>query len=79
MEVTLEGLGRLTTEHAASSSGQGVLLVAPYQEAFEPGDQVDVGGAWERAAIHVQGWLGEHAGELDSAEREFVEAFAHGA
>lgn len=56
--------------------GRGVLLVAPYEQAFGPGDQVDVGGAYERAVAYVRCWLGEHGGGLDGAARESVQPFA---
>ena len=46
MEVTLDGIGRLTTEHAASSYGQPVLVIGGEADvAHGPGDYIDVGAA----------------------------------
>jgi len=74
-EVILDGLGRLTTEHAASSDGQPVLLLGGSMEATWPGDLIEVGGELQPAALVVGRWLDAAGENVTDAERDLAEAF----
>jgi hypothetical protein len=68
--------GTLTTEHAASSYGQPVLVVAG--QAYGQQDQIDLGPEaldflrYPTAAEHVAGW---HAAHMDECRRLPVEEY----
>ena len=76
MEVILDGIGRLTTEHSASSYGQPVLLPEDGEGAVGPGDLTEFEGELRPWAYMVRCWLWFNRNRLTSAEREFAEGFA---
>ena len=73
MDASIDGLGRLTTEHAASSYGQAVLVIDG--AAHGPGDVVTVTVETTTAAEAVRGWLWFNRGQLSEEELELAQAF----
>jgi hypothetical protein len=76
MEVELDGIGRLTTEHAASSYGQPVLVLDDESGAVGPGDLLWRERGIMPAGMLVRVWLREHGADLTDEERECAEGFA---
>ena len=74
MECTVDGLGVLTTEHAASSHEQPVLLLGSnWERATGPGDLVLVGGAPTPAWRIVKRWM--EATKPEGEALDLAEAF----
>lgn len=71
MECIISGLGRLTTEHAASSHGQPILLVGSSMEAHGPGDFLELSGipilAWQAVDRWIE-WTKPEGEALELAE-----------
>ena len=58
MDASIDGIGTLTTEHAASSYGQPVLCLGGAWDAVTgPGDLVEVGRDLCPAWMIVQRWM----------------------
>jgi len=75
MKASLSLSWELTTEHAASSCGQAVLVNLTTGEAFGPGDPVQPypGRGYMRATLAVCRLA--QAAELDTAEQALIARF----
>jgi len=78
LTVTLDGLGKLTDEHSASSYGQPVLVREEMGEALGPGDLMELVPMFSNArpaSELVASWLKVSGDQLDEDDRAFVERF----
>jgi len=75
MKVRIDGIGTLSTAHAASSYGVPVLLVEGVQEALGSGDLLVRDEGLVPAGAIVERWLAEHGESLSAEERALAEAF----